>query len=75
MNNLVKRASAQLWEDDYNRIISGKRLNLLNRPYPISYIDKMISYYEDNEEYEKCTEILKIREDLINHEKGYSNGQ
>lgn len=70
-NKLISRALTHLWDEDYNRIISGKRLNLINRPYTLKYIENMISHYEDHEEYEKCQQLFGIREELLNHEIGY----
>jgi hypothetical protein len=70
-NKLISKALTHLWDEDYKRIISGKRLNLVNRPYTIIYFDNMISHYEDIEEYEKCQVLSEVRAELLNHEIGY----
>ena len=70
-NKLVSKALTHLWDEDYNRIISGKRLNLVNRPYTMEYLKKMISHYEFREEYERCQKLHEVHQELLDHEIGY----
>ena len=53
-------------ETNYKRIKSGKFLDINKKPYNVNIVDKMISYFEDNEEYEKRLneelEVIKEKE-------------
>lgn len=69
--NLLSKAKAYAWNEDYQRIIQGKRLNLLNEPYTLDYIESMLEYYEESEQYEKCQEINKVIKSLRNHNLNY----
>jgi hypothetical protein len=59
--------------EDYERIKCGKRLNEDCVMYSITYIDEMISFFEREEEYEKCNIILDTKNKILNHQYYYSN--
>lgn len=56
---------------DYIRITGGLRLNAINKPYTVIYIDKLIKFFEVKEEYEKCYALLKVKEKILNHDNNY----
>lgn len=58
-------------QKDYIRITGGLRLDLLNKPYTVIYIDKLILFFEKKEEYEKCYALLKVKEQILNHNNNY----
>jgi len=41
--------------------------------YTKEFIEKMVNYYEEIEEYENCHILLKFIEQRLNHEKNYDN--
>jgi hypothetical protein len=58
-------------DTNYERILNGKKLDLTSRPYNIKFIDKMINFYEEKEEYEKCEVIHSFKKELLDHENNY----
>lgn len=56
---------------DYIRLTGGLRLNMVNKPYTIIYINKLILYFEVKEEYEKCGALVKVKEQILNHNNNY----
>lgn len=68
---LVVKAMDYLLLEDYKRIVSGKRLNILNRPYSIDFINKIIEHFESTEDYEKCKELILIKNNILNHDLNY----
>lgn len=68
---LLDSARDYIWNEDYKRVVEGKRLNLMNEPYSLEYIHNMLFYFEDVEEYEKCTELHKVIKKLSNHNLNY----
>ena len=59
-----------LINNSFNRIISGKPYDERLKPYPLDFIEEMISYFKSKEEYEKCQILLKIKE-TFDHENGF----
>ena len=37
---------------------------MLRRPKRVATIDQLIEYFTDTEEYEKCAELVKIKQDI-----------
>ena len=58
-------------DTDYNRIKNGKRLNLVNKPYDLEFINNMIIFYENSEEYEKYSTIIELKNSILDHENNY----
>lgn len=71
-NVLLLQAKNYIWNEDYKRVVEGKRLNLMNEPYTIDYIHNILFYFEDIEEYEKCTELHKVIKTILNHNSNYT---
>ncbi len=69
---LIKQDNLQyVMNEDFERIKSGLRCSPFLDLYTIDYIDMIIEYYEENEEYEKCNILLDKRNDIMNHDKNY----
>ena len=64
-----------LFTEDYKRILNGEHLNMVNRPYTKRYILKMKHHYEELEQYEKCTHIIKYMEARFSHINGWNRPQ
>ena len=71
VNKLIETARKFQIDSDFHRIKNGKKLDLTKRPYTTKSINNMISFYENKEEYEKCTILLKFKNEILNHESNY----
>ena len=47
--------------EDYERISKGLRFNPLKELYDIEYVDMIIEYFKEREEYERCSLLLKYK--------------
>lgn len=50
---------------ELDRIKNGESLGSNNVPYTTEYIDHLISYFSDREEYENCQYLLKYKKDIV----------
>jgi len=71
LDKLVNTAFNFQMETNYKRIKSGKFLDINKKPYNVNIVDKMISYFEDNEEYEKCQILIEFKNNILDHENNY----
>ena len=71
ITELYKFAAKYQMDFDFSRIKNGKKLDLTKKPYDIIYIDNMIQYYEDIENYENCNFLVSFKNDRLNHDKNY----
>ncbi len=71
IDKLIDTAFENEMNLNFNRIHNGEKLDINKKPFSIKLIDKLISFYEKTEDYEKCNIIYKFKEDLLNHEKNY----
>jgi hypothetical protein len=55
----------------YDRINQGKFYDISFKPYTVDFIDKLIVYFEEREEYEKCKVLLDFSKERFDHEKNY----
>lgn len=60
-------------EDNLRRIKKGMYFDLSLTPYDSDFIDRMIEFYEESEEYEKCKYLLDFKKKRFNHKYGYKN--
>lgn len=61
------------FNSNFKRILDGKKLDVTNKPYSVTYLDNMIIYFEEKEEYEKCSLILEFKNEMLNHDGKYYN--
>ena len=73
IKQLVKNGTIYLMDSEFQRIRNGERLGQNKQPYSIRLYDNLIGYYENNEEYEKCAEILKEKNKVLDHETNYKS--
>ena len=71
MSEIIEKVKSSAYKQDYNRLVQGERLNVLNRPYTTEYIKDLILYFEDLEEYEKCSTLIKVIKKIENHNSNY----
>jgi hypothetical protein len=57
--------------EDYERICKGRRHNPLMELYTTEYIDTIIEYFQEREEYERCSTLLKCKESILDHNSNY----
>ena len=57
--------------EDYDRIYKGIRHNPLMELYDIVYIDIIIDYFQEREEYEKCSLLLEKKNSVLDHQNNY----
>lgn len=60
-----------LMNSNYERINKGKCYDINFKPYEKDVVEKMIVYFEQREEYEKCKILLDFSKERFNHEKNY----
>lgn len=71
MSEIIEKVKNIGYNQDYNRLVQGERLNVLNRPYTTEYIKDLIFYFEELEEYEKCSTLIKVIKKIENHNFNY----
>ena len=69
--NLVLHSVDYLMNNSYKRISSGKDFDENFKPYTKDFIKDMVTYFESNEDYEKCQLLIKYIESRFDHEKNY----
>jgi len=71
IKKLMKNGTKYLMDSEFQRIRNGQRLGINKQPYSIRLYDNLIGYYENSEEYEKCFEILKEKNKILDHDNNY----
>ena len=71
MDKIVMHSYNYLMNSTYDRINLGKYYDLDFKPYEKEFIEKVIFYFEDIEEYEKCKILLDFSKERFNHENNY----
>jgi hypothetical protein len=71
IEKLMKNGTKYLMDSEFQRIRDGERLGINKQPYSLRLYDNLIKYYEESEEYEKCAEILKEKNKILDHDKNY----
>lgn len=69
--NLVLHSVDYLMNNSYKRISSGKDFDENFKPYTKDFIKDMVTFFESNEDYEKCHLLVKYIEKRFDHDKNY----
>ena len=69
--NLVLHSFDYLMNNSFKRIASGKDFDENFKTYTKDFIKDMVTYFESNEDYEKCQLLIKYIESRFDHEKNY----
>jgi len=69
---LVKNGYSYIMNESFNRIKSGKPYDVNFKPYTKEFINKLLSFFEEEEEYEKCKTLCDYINIKLNHELGYT---
>ena len=43
------------------------------KPYREDFVEKMIAYFEESEEFEKCAKLVDFKRSRFDHEKNYES--
>jgi hypothetical protein len=70
-DKLVLRSYEYLMRDGLDRIKSGKNYDANFKPYDKEFIDKMISFFEEREEYENCETLVNFKNIRFDHNLNY----
>ena len=71
MEGLVLRSYEYLMRDGLDRIKAGKSYDVNFKPYSREFIDKMISFFEEREEYENCKTLVDFLNIRFDHNLNY----
>ncbi len=71
MNSIVMHSYDYLMNSNYERINKGKCYDINFKSYEKDVVEKMIGYFEQREEYEKCKVLLDFSKERFDHEKNY----
>lgn len=72
MDRVILKSYSYLVESSYERIATGKSYDVSFKPYEHKFVKKMVEYYEEREEYEKCQVLMDFMTDRFDHEKNYA---
>ena len=71
VDKLVLHSYDYLMNDTFKRIESGKHFDEKFKPYTEELVNKIVKYFEDKEEYEKCKTLIDFIDIRFNHDKNY----
>ena len=71
MESISLKSYATLMNSSYERISEGKPYDAKMSPYSKEFVEKMIAYFEESEEFEKCAKLSEFRRSRFDHEKNY----
>jgi len=71
LDNMVMKSYEYLMQDTFNRIKGGKITDENFKPYTEEFIKKILQYFENKEEYEKCKTISDFLNIRFNHDLNY----
>lgn len=69
---LMSNGYSYIMNECYNRISYGKPYDVNFKPYTKVFLEKVISYFEGEEEYEKCKTLIDFIDIKMDHENGYT---
>ena len=73
MEALVLKSYSYLMNSSYERISTGKPYDVAFKPYREDFVEKMIAYFEESEEFEKCAKLVDFKRSRFDHEKNYES--
>jgi hypothetical protein len=72
VDKIVMHSYSYLMNSTYERIKEGKCFDSNFRTYEKDFVEKIIFYFEEIEEYEKCKILLDFSKERFDHEKNYA---
>ncbi len=72
MNDFKIRSYESVMKETYNRVESNKCFDIKLKPYKKDFLEKVLFYFEEKEEFEKCMVINDFINKRFNHELNYT---
>ena len=72
VDGLVLRSYDYIMNDAFERIQSGKNFDVNFKPYSEEFVRKIVKYFEDREEFEKCKTLIDFINIRFNHNINYN---
>ena len=66
------RSNEFIMKETYNRIESNKCFDIKLKPYKKDFLEKVLLYFEEKEEFEKCVVINNFIKQGFNHKLNYT---
>ncbi len=66
------RSNEFIMKETYNRIESNKCFDIKLKPYKKDFLEKVLFYFEEKEEFEKCVVINNFIKQRFNHKLNYT---
>ena len=71
VETLVLKSYEYLMIDAFKRIELNKHYDVNLKPYTKPFVEKVLKFFEEREEYEKCGIIHTFLDNKFNHEINY----
>jgi hypothetical protein len=68
----VLKSYDNLINSNFQRILNGKHFDEKFKIYDQKFLNEMIFYYQNREEYEKCQFLLNYIKKRFDHKKNYT---
>ena len=66
------RSNEFIMKETYNRIESNKCFDIKLKPYKKDFLEKLLLYFEEKEEFEKCVVINNFIKKRFNHKLNFT---
>ena len=70
--NDFKISYESVMKETYNRVESNKCFDIKLKPYKKDFLEKVLLYFEEKEEFEKCMVINNFINQRFNHKLNYT---
>ena len=71
MSDFKIRSYESVMKETYNRVESNKCFDIKLKPYKKDFLEKVLFYFEEKEEFEKCVIINNFINQRFSHELNY----
>ena len=68
---LTIKSYSYLMNSSYERIEQGRPYDVSLKSYDSIFIERMIAYFENLEEFERCAKLVEFKNSRFDHEKNY----
>ena len=72
MNNFKIRSYESVMKETYSRVESNKCFDIKLKPYKKDFLEKVLFYFEEKEEFEKCLVISNFINQRFSHDLNYT---
>ena len=68
---LIMKGYEYLMDSTYDRVKKKKLHDENFKPYKIEYLEKVLYFFEEREEFEKCIDLRDLIKSKLEHDKNY----